>query len=54
MAAINAEIEFLKIKIAYLRKLVIFQYLRSENANDKFKFYVFIEEEIPFIFRKRA
>jgi hypothetical protein len=54
MTAINAEIEILKIKIVYRRKLVILQSLRSEDAGDKSEFYIFIGGEIPFVFRKRA
>jgi hypothetical protein len=54
MAAINAEIEILKIKIVYRRKLVILQNLRSENVNDKSEFYVFIGGKILSVFRKRA
>jgi hypothetical protein len=54
MAAIDAEIEILKIKIAHRRKLTIFQNLRSEDAGDKFKFYIFIGGKIPSVFRKRA
>jgi hypothetical protein len=54
MAAINTEIEILKTKIAYRRKLVIFQSLRSEDAGDKSEFYIFIGGKIPSVFRKRA
>jgi hypothetical protein len=54
MAAINTEIEILKIKIVYRRKLAILQNLRSKNAGDKPEFYIFIEREISSIFRKRA
>jgi hypothetical protein len=54
ITAINAKIEILKIKIAYRRKLIIFQNLRSEDAGDKFEFYVFIGGKISFVFRKRA
>jgi hypothetical protein len=54
IAIIDTKIEILKIKIAYRRKLVILQNLRSEDAGDKSKFYIFIEEEIPSVFKKRA
>jgi hypothetical protein len=54
MAAIDAEIEILKVKIAYRRKLTILQSLRSENVDEKPEFYVFIGGEILFVFRKRA
>jgi hypothetical protein len=54
ITTINAEIEILKTKIAYRRKLIIFQNLRNEDAGDKSKFYVFIGGEIPSISRKRA
>jgi hypothetical protein len=54
MTAINAEIEILKIKIAYRRKLAILQNLRSEDAGDKSKFYVSIGGEVSSVFRKRA
>jgi hypothetical protein len=54
MTTINAEIEILKTKIAYRRKLIILQSLRSEDAGDKSEFYVFIGKEIPSVSRKRA
>jgi hypothetical protein len=54
MAAINDEIEILKIKIVYRRKLIILQNLRSEDAGDKSEFYIFIGEKISSVFRKRA
>jgi hypothetical protein len=54
IAVIDTEIEILKIKIVYRRKLIILQNLRSEDAGDKSEFYIFIGEEIPFVFRKRA
>jgi hypothetical protein len=54
MTTINAEIEILKIKIAYRRKLAILQNLRSEDAGDKSEFYVFIGGETLFVSRKRA
>jgi hypothetical protein len=47
---IDAEIEILKIKIAYRRKLTIFQSLRSENAGEKSEFYIFIGKKFyPFL-----
>jgi hypothetical protein len=36
MAAINTEIEILKIKIIYWRKITILQSLRRENSGEKF------------------
>jgi hypothetical protein len=54
MTVIDVEIEILKAKIAYRRKLAIFQSLRSEDAGDKFEFYIFIGGEVPSVFRKRA
>jgi hypothetical protein len=54
IAIINAEIEILKIKIIYRRKIAIFQNLRRENAGEKFEFYVIIEKDIPSISKKRA
>jgi hypothetical protein len=54
IAVINTEIEILKIKIVYRRKLAILQNLRSENADEKSEFYISIGEEISSVFRKRA
>jgi hypothetical protein len=54
MAAINAEIEILKVKIVYRRKLIIFQNLRSEDVGEESEFYIFIGEKVLSIFRKRA
>jgi hypothetical protein len=54
MAAINAEIEILKIKIVHQRKLIILQSLRSEDASEKSEFYVSIGEKILSVFRKRT
>jgi hypothetical protein len=54
MTAIDAKIEILKAKIAYRRKLAIFQNLRSEDAGDKPEFYIFIAREILSVLRKRA
>jgi hypothetical protein len=54
IATIDTEIEILKIKIVYRQKLAILQNLRSEDANDKSEFYIFIGKEILSVFRKRA
>jgi hypothetical protein len=54
ITTINTEIEILKIKIAYRRILAIFQSLRSEDAGDKSKFYIFIGEKALSVFKKRA
>jgi hypothetical protein len=54
MVVINAEIEILKIKIAYRRKIAMFQNLRRENADEKSEFYVIIERDIPPISKKNA
>jgi hypothetical protein len=54
MTAINTEIEILKIKIVYRRKMAILQSLRRENAGEKSKIYIDIEGDIPLISRKRA
>jgi hypothetical protein len=54
MAVIDMEIETLKIKIVYWRKMVIFQNLRSENASEDLKFYIIIKGDIPPISRKRT
>jgi hypothetical protein len=54
VTAINTEIEILKIKIAYRRKMIIFQNLRRENAGEKSKFYMIIEKNILFVSKKRT
>jgi hypothetical protein len=54
MTAINTEIEILKTKIVYRRKLAILQNLRNEDAGDKSEFYIFIEGKIPSVSKKRT
>jgi hypothetical protein len=54
IAAINTEIEILKIKIAYRRKLIILQNLRNEDADDESEFYVSIGRKTLSVFRKRT
>jgi hypothetical protein len=54
ITAIDTEIEILKIKIAYRRKVVILSNLRRKNAGEKSKFYIIIEKDILFVFRKRT
>jgi hypothetical protein len=54
MTIINTEIEILKIKIAYRRKMAIFQSLRIENVVEKSEFYIIIEKDISPVSRKRA
>jgi hypothetical protein len=54
MTAIDAEIEILKIKIAYRRKVAIFQNLRRKNAGEKPEFYIIIERNISFVSKKRT
>jgi hypothetical protein len=53
MVIINTEIEILKIKIVYRRKITIFQKLRRKNADEKSKFYIIIEGNILSVFKKR-
>jgi hypothetical protein len=52
MAVINTDIEILKIKIAYRRKIIILQNLRRENAGEESEFYIIIEKDIPPMSRK--
>jgi hypothetical protein len=47
IAAINTEIEILKTKFVYRRKVIILQNLRRENAGEKPKFYITIEKNTP-------
>jgi hypothetical protein len=52
MAAINTEIENLKSKIAYRRKMPILQNLRRKNAGEEPEFYIIIEKNIPPVSKK--
>jgi hypothetical protein len=51
---INAEMEILKLKIAYRRKMAILQSLRRKNVGEKSEFYIIIERNISSVFRKRT
>jgi hypothetical protein len=46
MATIDTEFEILKLKIAYRRKVAIFQNLRRKNAGEEFEFYIIIEKNL--------
>jgi hypothetical protein len=54
MTIIDAEVEILKIKVAYRRKIVIFQSLRRKNVGEESEFYVIIEGDISPVSRKRT
>jgi hypothetical protein len=52
MTIIDMKIEILKIKVAYRRKIIIFQNLRRKNVDEKSKFYIIIEENISPVSKK--